>query len=212
MGQESHTAFSYTGKKIAIKILYAGTDFTIAKSAVDPNNDQQDETNISENRFYFLLWGWVVLAAVLVQFVLKVLLEFRYHYSVWMAFIPAAIIITIVHSRKQDRNSYRTYVGDSMGYLWMGIGISFFVLCFLLSNVQGGWLKAFPFFILFYGLGTFVSGKILQFRPLVIGGICNWLLAAIAVYLPYDYQMLITGLAILVSYIIPGYMIKPNSQ
>jgi len=64
------------------------------------------------------------------------------------------------------------------------------------------------FFIVFYGLGTFVSGKILRFRPFVIGGIINWLLAGAAVFFSFDYQMLFGAAAIAISYLIPAYLLK----
>jgi hypothetical protein len=167
--------------------------------------------NIGENRLYFLLWGWVIFGAVLLQFFLKTVVEYKHHYMVWLAVIPTSII-TMVLSNRKSGTQYRTWIGDSMGYFWMGIGISFFVLSFIISNIKDGWLNAYPFFILFYGLGTFVSGKILQFRPLVIGGIINWVLAIVCVYVTYDYQLLITAAAILCSYIIPGYLISTEKQ
>lgn len=163
--------------------------------------------DISANRFYFLFWGWLSFLAILAQFVLKVIVKYQHHYIVWLCVIPA-VIITIVHSNKQHGKHHSTYVGDSMRYLWMGIGISFFVLSFVVSNSKGGWNIAYPFFILFYGLGTFVSGMFLKFKPLIIGGIFNWLLACVCVLLPYDYQLLTAAAAILTSYIIPGHIIQ----
>ena len=74
---------------------------------------------------------------------------------VWLVTIPA-VFITIYYARKhQGKGHYRSYVGDSMGFLWMGVGISFFVLVFIISK-SIGWLHAWPFMILMYGLGTFV--------------------------------------------------------
>ena len=163
--------------------------------------------NLSENRFYFLLWGWVTFVAILTQFALKVLLRYERHYLVWLVTIPAVVITILYSGRHQQRSGVRTYVGDAMGSLWMGIGISFFVLSLIVNNLPGHWLNAWPFFILFYGLGTFVSGRILNFTPLVIGGIVNWVLAIVSIYVPYDYQLLIAAGAILTSYIIPGHLL-----
>jgi hypothetical protein len=168
-------------------------------------------SDIGANRFYFLFWGWLTFLAILTQFLLKVVVDYPHHYLVWLAVIPG-VIITIVRSGKAHPGNYSTYVGDSMKYLWMGIGISFFVLSVIISYTKGGWLIAYPFFILFYGLGTFVSGMFLKFRPLIIGGILNWALACICVFLPYDYQLLTAAAAILTSYIIPGHILQPNRQ
>ena len=168
-------------------------------------------SDIGRNRFYFLLWGWTAFSAILMQFVLKVLVQYPYHYLVWLCVIPA-IIITNVRSYKQEKETYSTYVGDSMKHLWIGLGFSFFVLSIIISFSPGGWHIAYPFFILFYGLGTFVSGMFLKFKPLIIGGIFNWVLACICVLLPYDYQLLVAAAAILTSYIIPGHLIQPAKK
>lgn len=173
------------------------------------NMIQKVRSNIRHNSFYFLFWGWLTFSAILAQFFLKVVLQYRHHYIVWVAVIPA-VIITIFYGGRHQRHPYRTYIGDSMKFLWLGIGISFFILSFVISNSRGGWWIAYPFFIIFYGLGTFVSGLILKFRPLVIGGAFNWLLACICVLLPYDYQLLTAAAAILTSYIIPGHILQFN--
>jgi len=165
------------------------------------------KSNMSENRFYFLLWGWLVFLAILGQFFLKVILAYPHHYLVWLVtFVGWGI--TIWYQRRQgSRRKVRTYIGDSMAHLWLGVGISFFVLTFIIS-AGIGWRHAWPFMILMYGLGTFISGKILQFKPLVWGGVVNWLIAAFTVFLPYDYQLLAAALAVAASYLAPAYLIK----
>jgi hypothetical protein len=168
--------------------------------------------NLSENSFYFLFWGWFVFLAILLQFFLKVVLHYGHHYIVWWATIPAVIITIIYSKRKGKQKRVRTYVGESMSHLWTGIGISFFVLSMIISTTEGGWMYSYPFFILFYGLGTFVSGRILKFTPLVIGGIFNWVLACAAANVSYDYQMLLGAAAILTSYIIPGHLLRTNKS
>jgi hypothetical protein len=166
-------------------------------------------SNLGSNRFYFLFWGWVAFAALVTQFTLKVVFEYAHHYQVWWV-IPPAVVITLIYSSKHRSNGARSYVGESMGALWMGIGISFFVLSVLIAQLRGGFLNAYPFYILFYGLGTFISGRLLRFKPLVIGGIINWVLAMACPFVPYDYQMLLTAGALLCSYIVPGYLLGRN--
>jgi hypothetical protein len=168
--------------------------------------------NLGSNRFYFLLWGWVTFTAILAQFFLKVVLHYAHHYFVWLVVIPAVIITLVYSSAKSRKRMVSTYIGESMSFLWTGIGISFFVLSFIISNGKDGWLNGYPFFILFYGLGTFVSGRILKFTPLVVGGIFNWILALVSVYVAFDYQLLLAGAAILTSYIIPGHLLGANKK
>ena len=167
------------------------------------------KSNIGANRYYFLLWGWLIFGAILLQFFLKVVVKYQHHYAVWLVTI-VAVALTLMRTRQEGRG-VRTYIGESIGYLWMGMGITFFVLTFIIS-FSIGWRHAWPFMILMYGTGTFISGKILQFRPMVIGGITNWVIAAACVFVPYDYQLLLAAAAIAGSYIIPAYKIKKQSN
>lgn len=169
------------------------------------------KVDLGENRIYFLFWGWLSFLAILGQFFLKVVVQYKHHYLVWLIVIPAVIITVLYSVKRNKRKSTRTYIGESMSYLWSGISISFVVLSFVITKQKEGWNYSYPFFILLYGLGTFVSGKILQFRPLVVGGVFNFILAIIASFVTFDYQLLIAAAALLTSYIIPGHLL-PTSK
>jgi hypothetical protein len=167
--------------------------------------------DMGDNTQHFLLWGWLTSIACIGQFVLKNIFHYEKHYLVWLLLIPGIIISTYMGIKEQRTQRASTYVGESMKYLWMGMGISFFVLSMILSRM--GWNNnVFPFFMLMYGLGTFISGKFLQFKPLVYGGLGAWVLAIASVYFNYDYQMLFAAAAILVSYIIPAYMLRNKNK
>jgi len=168
---------------------------------------EKTREDFSRDDFYFLVWGWVTFIGCTGQFVLKNLLNSPKHPLVWWIVLPA-VAFTIYHSIKEEKKSrVKTYISESMKYLWIGMGISYFVLSMILSKT--GWGNTvFPFYILLYGLGTFVSGCFIRFRPLVIGGICAWALAIGSVFLDYDYQMLAAAAAILISYIVPAYMLR----
>lgn len=164
------------------------------------------KAGLSENSIYFLLWGWLVFIGCILQYTLLVIIKVQYHYLAWLVIIPG-IIFSIVHSIKyKQKRKVKTYVSESMGILWTGMSISFMALCFILSNI--GWKHAFPIYILFYATGTFISGGILQFKPLQVGGIICWVLAILATFVSYQNQILFTAAAILASYLVPGYLLK----
>ncbi|MGG9960163.1 hypothetical protein [Ferruginibacter sp. SUN106] len=167
--------------------------------------------DMGDNSSHFLLWGWVTFAACTGQFILKNVLDYEKHYLVWLLIIPAIIFSAYLGIKERKKREAQTYIGESMKYLWMGMGISYFVLSMILSKM--GWnTNIFPFFILLYGLGTFISGKLLQFKPLVVGGISAWILAICSTYFNYDYQMLFGAAAILFSYIIPAYLMRQKNH
>ncbi|RYF88835.1 MAG: hypothetical protein EOO03_07470 [Chitinophagaceae bacterium] len=167
--------------------------------------------SMGDNAKHFLLWGWVCFIACVSQFVLKTLVDYQQHYLVWLLTLPAAVV-SIIMGRKQERSKTATsYVGESMKHLWIGMGIAFFVLSMILTRLGWG-TNIFPFFILLYGLGTFISGKFLQFNPFVWGGLAAWVLAVAATFFNYDYQMLFGAAAILISYIIPSYLLQRKNS
>ncbi|MDP4263996.1 MAG: hypothetical protein Q8941_15820 [Bacteroidota bacterium] len=162
---------------------------------------------MSDKSIYYLVWGWITFIACTGQFILKHIYNYEKHYMVWWL-VVVGIVFSVYYSIRDGKKSrVKTYIGDSMKYLWIGMGISYFVLSMILSEF--GWDKmVFPFFMMLYGLGTFVSGGFIQFRPLITGGIIASALAIGAAYVDYDYQMLFGAAAILVSYIIPAYMLR----
>jgi hypothetical protein len=170
------------------------------------NMIQKTKENISESSHYFLLWGWAGFAAFIVQFILKNQLQYEHHYIVWLVSFPCLIIMMIWIKRDQKKEQVRTYVSESMGYLWAGVGMAMFVVSIVFAKI--GFQYCYPFFILLYAIGTYISGRILNFKPLVYGGLINFVLAAGCAWVEYDYQMLFGAAAILTSYIIPGHMLR----
>ena len=166
---------------------------------------------MSDNSIYFLVWGWLTFFACTGQFVLKNTFHYEKHYLVWLV-VVIGIIFSIYQGRKDEKvNRAKTYIDDSIKYLWSGMATSFFVLGLILTKLGWG-TPIFPFFIMLYGLGTFVTGSIIRFRPLIIGGIIAWFLAIGSTFVSYDYQMLFGAAAILVSYIIPAYMLRSRNK
>lgn len=167
--------------------------------------------NMSDNSIYFLVWGWLTFIACTGQFVLKNIFQYEKHYMVWTVII-IGVAFSIYQGRKEDTSiKAKTYVDENMKHLWAGMAISFFVLGMILTRLGWGTV-IFPFFIMLYGLGTFVSGNFIQFRPLIIGGIIAWALAIGSTFVNYDYQMLFGAGAILISYIIPAHMLRYRNK
>ena len=164
------------------------------------------KNTISNQGHYFLLWGWAVMIGCLLQYYLKVIAGYPQYYLVWLITPMALIIHFVFVYRDAKRVRVRTFVGEVNAYLWTGIGLSFFALGFVFSQI--GWQYCFPFYIAFYGVGTYVSGSLIKFKPLIFGGFLCFPLVIIAAYTPYDWQILLTALAVFISYIIPGHILR----
>ncbi|MBC7946692.1 MAG: hypothetical protein H7Y42_02350, partial [Chitinophagaceae bacterium] len=172
---------------------------------------EKTKQDLSDNSIYYLVWGWITFIACTGQFILKNIYEYPGHYHVWWLIVIGVLFSIIKGIQEGKRRRVTTYVSESIKYLWIGMGMAYFVLSMIIT--RAGWDKqVFPYFILLYGLGTFISGSIIKFRPLIIGGIMAFLLAIASAYLDYDYQILCAAGAILVSYIIPAYMLRSRNK
>ena len=171
----------------------------------------QSRQNISEGSIFYLLWGWLVLVAALSNYVLLVYTNYEHHYIAWPILMTlGGIVSAIIGSRQEKKQGVRTYVDRSINYLWIAFTIT--LIAVLISMVKFGVEVVYPIVIILYGLGTFVSGGILKFKPLILGGVLCWLLGSLAVYLSFPNQLLVLMAAILVSYIIPGYLLANSKQ
>ena len=168
---------------------------------------------VADDSFYFLLWGWLVFGCCVGQYVLKIFLNYPNHSIVWFL-MPVGGVISWIYGAKQSKTQkVKSFVNDALEYLWMALAISFIVLVIInIGSGSGAWQTAFTYYILLYAIGTFVSGSLIRFKPLVYGGLINFALAAVSVRFSFDNQLLIGALAILISYIIPGHLLRMRYQ
>lgn len=164
----------------------------------------------SENGHLYLLWGWVVFVCSLTQFVLMNYFRYEHHYLVWMLTWGAFIYQTVYLYRNKRKEKVRTYADSLIGFVWMVFVVLMFLFGFLFGREMGDdyYKMMSPGFLALYGMPTFLSGVILRFRPLIIGGVFCWIMSISAAYIPYDYQLLLLSAAMIVAWIIPGYAFR----
>ena len=168
----------------------------------------------SENGHLYLIWGWVVLICSILQFILIRFLDYPHHYFVWMLTWLALIYQFIYLYKNRKKEKVKTYTGEIISYVWMVFAILLLITLFITSSQNGhnNFKLISPFILALYGMPTFLSGKILRFPPLVWGGIGCWTLALIAMYIPYEFQVLFFGLSVIIAWIIPGYLLRKRYQ
>jgi hypothetical protein len=164
----------------------------------------------SENGHLYLVWGWVVLICSISEFVLWHFYHFAQYYLVWIL-TGVAMIYQIWYIRKRyKKQRVHTYTDNIVAFVWLTFLILGFLFCYLFGTLTSSEYYSHVNYlaIALYGMPTFLSGIILRFKPLVIGGIGCWILSVITVFIPGDYQVLSIPVAMILAWIIPGYMIK----
>jgi hypothetical protein len=162
--------------------------------------------SINDSSHFFLLWGWATMIGCVTQYFLLAVLHYEKHYYAWLVTIIALVIHFLFITKYKKKEQVQTFINEANKYVWMIIGVSYLALSFVFAKI--GWQYCFPFYILLYGIGTFISGSLIKFKPLKVGGIVCLLLVAVTPYLPYPVQILLAAFAILVSYIIPGHLLR----
>jgi len=169
------------------------------------------KAKISEGSIFYLIWGWLVLIAAATNYILLNFTDYPNHWIAWAVLMPLGGIVSgIVGYKKGKKAGVKTYIDRAMGYLWGGFGATLLVV--LVAMIKIGPMAAYPILIFLYGLGTFVSGGILKFKPLMIGGIACWVIGSIAVYVDFSDQLILLAIAIVVSYLIPGHILAARKE
>lgn len=154
--------------------------------------------------FYFLLWGWVVLFANLGHYLLAYF-GYQHPYIVWMAIIPAGIASMVYGARVDRRVKVKSHLDRMYGYIWLGVFICVLIIIYFMKDLN---FNVNAVILSFAGLGTFLSGLMLRFSPLVLGGIALWISSIVAFHFSTSDQYLVGAVGILAGYLIPGYLLK----
>jgi hypothetical protein len=166
----------------------------------------KSKNSVADKSFYFLLWGWLVFFGAMLQFILKVIVRTPLHYLAWNIMIIGLIVSIFRGFRDRDKK-VKTYVDESLRSIWICLSVSWVMVIYIFMR-KGGWENCYTVFMLMYSFGCYLTGKTLQFPPLVWGAIACWGLAIVSTFASYDVNIVILALAILVSYIIPGYLMR----
>jgi hypothetical protein len=163
------------------------------------------KVNIRQGSFHLLFWGWLLIFCSLSAWLIGRYTSYEHPYYVWFLVIPGSFVSMIygfVNGRKETVHTYA-----NMLYMWTWIG--FLAAATVLFIVQAGDMQNITSYILLLaGLPTFISGFIIRFKPLVIGGICFWVVAILVHFAGPGLAQLGTPIAMLIGYLIPGYILR----
>ncbi len=169
---------------------------------------ENSKVKFRDNSFFFILWGWLALLTSIIHFALE-RFGFSYYYIGWPIMMAVGGIISgIVGYRLSRKVKAKTVYDSAMPYLWGGFFISI-VLINVIVRVLGIYGDYIPIFILLLSaVATMVTGGLLDFKPLIIGGLSCWVWLILCLIVPLEYVVLVSGLSTVTAYLIPGYLLK----
>ena len=164
----------------------------------------------------FLTWGYPTVIVLLVEF--AALLIWNEDWCDWLwAGIPLIGTPLMIYFLNEDyeRTRRRTLDENVVLMMWIFIG---FASCVggAAMGFAGVFQQAFfAYLSLLCGLGCFMTGIILHFRPKTICGIMASMLSAVPLFFQGDlwpWQLLVTAVNVAIALIIPGHLFKRYVQ
>ena len=160
----------------------------------------------------FLAWGYPTVIVLLVEFVALLLWDEDWYEWLWTG-IPLIGTPLMIYFLNEDyeRTRRRTLDENVILMMWVFIGFASCVGGAAMGFAGVFQLAFFAYLSLLCGLGCFMTGIILHFRPKIICGIIASLFSAVPLFLQgnlWPWQLLVTAATIAIALIIPGHLFK----
>lgn len=174
------------------------------------------KTNWNDNGHILRMWGWLILLASIAHFVMGELEMYHILWLPWLITIPGAIYTVIYFSKLKKKHGKSGFLDKLSGYIWWIFAANAFALGFGFSIFFGH--MGTGIILILLGFAAVIDGKIMRFRSMVVGGILTNLLGLFTLFwmlmVYYDvlenqnFLILMVGLGITLTNIIPGYVLK----
>lgn len=160
----------------------------------------------------FLAWGYPTVLVLLAEF--AALMIWNENWCAWLwAGIPLIGIPLMIYflNKDYDRTHSRTHDQNNILVMWIFIGVA--------SCIGGGLMgfsgvfrqAFFAYLSLLCGMGCFMTGIILHFRPKVVCGIIASVLSIVPLFFQgelWPWQLLFTSFTVIISLIVPGHLFR----
>jgi hypothetical protein len=160
----------------------------------------------------FLAWGYPTVIVLLLEFAALMLWNEDWCSWLWVG-IPLIGIPLMIYFLNEDyeRTHSRTLDQNVILMMWIFIG---FACCLggAAMGIAGVFQQGFfALLSLLCGMGCFMTGIILHFRPKTICGIMASVLSVVPLFFQGDqwpWQLLVTAITVVISLIIPGHLFR----
>lgn len=173
---------------------------------------QVSQRKLKKDGVLLILWGWIMTLHYLVIYILgktnpsyQVNRTFKY---LVIGFVLFGFAFTLYYILKQ-RKKVQTYIGVSLRYVWVSMFFSMVLVNLIQNNVlhEINFELQHPIFMIIIAFATVVTGGILRYKLIIIGGIIFALLGFVSSYLALSDQLLLEAIAWFIAFVIPGHIL-----
>ena len=150
----------------------------------------------------FLIWGYMTtIISLIVWYLLKETGNYYWQF-LWFLLPTVAFPAMLLSQRKQQKMT-KTYIDRVVGYVWIVFGLGGFVFSCVSAFCWS--LPALFILLLLMGMGTALTGMIVNLRVVTIGGTLGALSSLGCLYVDRFEQILVFAFAFVFMMIIPGH-------
>ncbi len=177
--------------------------------------------------FSAMLWGSVIAVCSLIR-LSEIHFNYKLPFDIYLLTLVAVIPQIFFSIKEKKERKVKSYDDIYMDYLWLGFGISIFLLILISNNIfseWGSWAAEYktatgktaspgfyefvnPLFLMLYGMPTFVTGAACKFKPMLWGGLFCWVSCIVAVYTPVKIDLILVALSAIFAWLIPGILME----
>lgn len=173
-----------------------------------------------------IMWGSVIAFCALVK-VSELHFNYNLPFDIFLLTFVAVIPQILLSYKERKKQTVRTYNQVALDYTWTAFGIAIFLMVFVTNAVfakLGAFNEAYvsstgkqdffrfseftaALFLIIYGIPTFITGAVMKFKPMLLGGIVCWVASLLSLFTPVKVDLLLTALSAGIAWLIPGIIL-----
>lgn len=173
-----------------------------------------------------IMWGSVIAFCSLIK-VSELHFNYKLPFDIFLLTFVAVIPQILLSYKERKKQTVRTYNQVALDYTWTVFGIAVFLMVFVTNAVfakLGAFNEAYvsstgkqdffrfseftaALFLIIYGIPTFITGAVMKFKPMLLGGIVCWAASLVSLFTPVKIDLLLTALSAGVAWLIPGIIL-----
>lgn len=206
------------------KVLTEKESLDLITQMISKAKDACHDTGISA-----IMWGALIAVCSLVR-LSELQFGYKLPFDIYLLTIVAVIPQIIFSIREKKQKKVKTYDDAFMDALWTGFGISIFLLIVITNVMFNQWVPAAEehekatgkpisftlfefsasFFLLLYGMPTFVTGLSMKFRPMLLGGLLCWVCCILSLFTPVKIDLVLVAFSAVAAWLIPGNIMEKD--
>jgi len=178
---------------------------------------QLSQRKIKNDGILLIVWGYAASLPSLIRYFKEILfLPNRVMFLLKFVdpVLPLLALAFTIYYILKEREKVTTYIGASLRYVWIALFGSMVLTNLILYNVthEVNFTLQHPLFMVLTAFAILVTGVILRYKLIILGGIVFGILAYIASFLILHDQLLLDGIGWFLALVIPGHIMYLNRE